>query len=90
MTRNAFVTGGTGFVGLNLVQRLVTEGWDVTALHRPSSDLTCLRRFNPKLAVGEITDAASVHAALPKECDTVFHVAANTNLWRRKNAEQRR
>lgn len=88
MTRNAFVTGGTGFVGLNLVQRLVTEGWDVTVLHRASSDLTYLHRFNPKLAVGEITDAASVHAALPKECDTVFHVAANTNLWRRKNAEQ--
>lgn len=90
MSRNVFVTGSTGFVGLNLVQRLKTDGWDVTALHRPSSDLTYLRRFNPKLAVGEITDAASVHAALPKECDTVFHVAGNTSLWRRKNAQQTR
>ncbi|HEX6550872.1 MAG TPA: NAD-dependent epimerase/dehydratase family protein, partial [Gammaproteobacteria bacterium] len=90
MTRNAFVTGATGFVGLNLVQRLMTEGWDVTALHRPSSDLTYLRRFNPRLMVGEITDADSINSALPKNCDTVFHVAANTSLWRRKNAEQTR
>lgn len=90
MTRNAFVTGATGFVGLNLVQRLVAESWDVTALHRPSSDLTYLRRFNPRLAVGEITDDASVNAALPGNCDTVFHVAGNTSLWRKQNAEQTR
>jgi nucleoside-diphosphate-sugar epimerase len=90
MTRNAFVTGATGFVGLNLVQRLVADGWDVTALHRPSSDLTYLRRFNSRLVVGEITDADSINSALPKSCDTVFHVAGNTNLWRRKNTEQTR
>lgn len=90
MSRSAFVTGGTGFVGLNLVQRLMTEGWDVTALHRASSDLTYLRRFNPKLVVGEITDAASLNAVLPQGCDTVFHVAGNTNMWRKKNAEQTR
>ena len=90
MTRTAFVTGSTGFVGLNLVQRLVAQGWDVTALHRASSDLRFLRRFEPRLAVGEITQAASVRAALPAACDTVFHVAGNTNMWRRGNAEQTR
>jgi len=90
VTRNAFVTGSTGFVGLNLVQRLVTQGWDVTALHRASSDLAYLRRFDPRMAVGDITDAASVNAALPSECDTVFHVAGNTNMWRKKNADQTR
>jgi len=90
MSRTAFVTGGTGFVGLNLVQRLMAGDWDVTALHRASSDLTYLKRFNPRLAVGEITDAASVLAALPQGTDTVFHVAGNTNMWRKKNAQQTR
>ena len=90
MARSAFVTGSTGFVGLNLVQRLVADGWDVTALHRASSDLTYLRRFAPRLAVGEITDAASLLTALPAACDTVFHVAGNTSMWRPKNAEQTR
>lgn len=90
MARTAFVTGGTGFVGLNLVQRLMQESWDVTALHRPSSDLTYLKRFKPRLAAGAITDPASLDAALPQGTDTLFHVAGNTNMWRKKNAEQTR
>ncbi len=90
MARSAFVTGGTGFVGLNLVRQLKAQGWDVTALHRASSDLSLLSRFDPQLAQGEITDAASLHKALPAGIDTLFHVAGNTNMWRPRNAEQTR
>jgi dihydroflavonol-4-reductase len=88
--RTAFVTGGTGFVGLNLVKELMIRGWDVTALHRPSSDLDLLKRFRPKLAVGELSDPASVLAAIPEGTDTAFHVAGNTNMWRGGNAQQTR
>jgi len=88
MSRSAFVTGGTGFVGLNLVQKLKSDGWDVTALHRASSDLSFLKRFEPNLAKGEITDAASMLAALPEGVDTLFHVAGNTNMWHKGNARQ--
>jgi dihydroflavonol-4-reductase len=88
--RTAFVTGGTGFVGLNLVKELMIRGWDVTALHRPSSDLRFLKRFRPKLVVGAITDAASLLHAIPQGTDTVFHVAGNTSMWRKGNAEQTR
>jgi dihydroflavonol-4-reductase len=84
----AFVTGGTGFVGLNLVQALMAAGWDVTALHRPTSDLKFLNRFRPRLAIGSITDQESLNAALPGLTDTVFHVAGNTNMWRKRNGEQ--
>jgi nucleoside-diphosphate-sugar epimerase len=88
--RTAFVTGGTGFVGLNLVKELMIRGWDVTALHRPSSDLKFLKRFRPKLVVGAITDAASLPSAITQGTDTVFHVAGNTSMWRKGNAEQTR
>ena len=88
MSRVAFVTGGTGFVGLNLVQQLMARDWDVIALHRPTSDLTFLNRFHPRLAQGAITDRESLLAAIPRRTDTVFHVAGNTNMWRRRNAEQ--
>src|SRR5580704_7851290 len=88
--RAAFVTGGTGFVGLNMVKELMIRGWDVTALHRPSSDLKLLKRFRPKLAVGELRDPNSLLAAMPQRTDTVFHVAGNTNMWRGGNAEQTR
>ncbi|MDO8420603.1 MAG: NAD-dependent epimerase/dehydratase family protein [Parvibaculum sp.] len=90
MARTAFVTGATGFVGLNLVQQLMAEGWDVTALHRSSSDLTFLSRFGPGLAVGEITDRASLFAAIPQGTDTLFHVAGNTSMWHKGDAEQTR
>ncbi len=66
------------------------RGWDVTALHRPSSDLKLLKRFRPKLAVGELSDANSLLAAIPQGTDTVFHVAGNTNMWRGGNAQQTR
>jgi dihydroflavonol-4-reductase len=88
--RAAFVTGATGFVGLNLVKELMIRGWDVTALHRRSSDLKLLKRFRPKLAVGELSDANSLQAAIPPGTDTVFHVAGNTNMWRGGNAQQTR
>lgn len=90
MARSAFVTGGTGFVGLNLVQKLKSDGWDVTALHRASSDLSFLKRFEPNLVKGEITNAASLLAALPEGVDTLFHVAGNTNMWHKGNAQQTR
>jgi dihydroflavonol-4-reductase len=88
--RAAFVTGGTGFVGLNLVKELMIRGWDVTALHRPSSDLKLLKRFRPKLKVGALSDPGALLAAIPEGTDTIFHVAGNTNMWRGGNAEQTR
>jgi dihydroflavonol-4-reductase len=88
--RTAFVTGGTGFVGLNLVKELMIRGWNVTALHRPSSDLKFLKRFRPTLAVGAITDSDSLMRAIPQGTDTVFHVAGNTSMWRGGDAEQTR
>src|SRR5271166_2231635 len=90
MPRTAFVTDATGFVGLNLVQMLMNQAWDVTALHRPSSDLRYLARFAPRLTVGSITDAESLQRGIPHRTDTVFHVAGNTNMWRKGNAEQTR
>ena len=88
MTRSAFVTGGTGFVGLNLLQKLKSDGWDVTALHRASSGLKFLSRCKTNLVQGEITNAASMLAALPEGIDTLFHVAGNTSMWRKGNAQQ--
>lgn len=90
MTKTAFVTGATGFLGLNLVQQLVEDGWQVTALHRASSNLTYLRRFPVTLAVGTVEDPASLQAAMPANVDAVFHAAGDVSFWRGHNARQRR
>lgn len=91
MGKTAFVTGATGFVGLNLVEALLAEGWEVIALHRPTSDLTGLARF-PAVAraAGDITDARSLKGLIPRQVDAVFHVAGDTSLWARTHAQQMR
>lgn len=88
--RRAFVTGGTGFLGLHIVEQLSNAGWQVTALHRKTSDITRLTRFSPQLTLGSIDDRASLLAAIPENCDAIFHVAANTNYWRGGNEAQTR
>ena len=88
MAKTAFVTGGTGFLGLNLIQQLTEAGWQVTALHRASSDLTYLTRFPVTLAAGEIEDAASLSRAMPNGLDAVFHVAGDVSFWSGHRARQ--
>ncbi|MBW1832969.1 MAG: NAD-dependent epimerase/dehydratase family protein [Deltaproteobacteria bacterium] len=88
MAKTAFVTGGTGFIGINLVELLVREGWRVTALHRPTSDLTYLKRFPIDLAEGSITDRESLERAIPAGTEVVFHVAGDTSFWSKGDAQQ--
>jgi len=69
------VTGGTGFLGGHLVERLVRRGDKVRVLVRPTSDLSLLRSLGVELATGDITDAASVKIAA-SGVDVAFHAAA--------------
>src|SRR5208282_2668921 len=86
--RRAFVTGATGFLGLNIIAELTNQGWDVIALHRSNSDLTYLRHFPVHLVVGAVEDVASLERAMPESVDAVFHLAADVSLWARNNARQ--
>lgn len=79
--KTAFVTGGTGFIGLNLVEHLTQSGWDVVALHRPNSRLTYLQKYPVRLVEGTIEDAQSLERVFPEDVDAVFHVAGDVSLW---------
>jgi dihydroflavonol-4-reductase len=88
--RTAFVTGATGFLGLNVIAELESGGWEIIALRRPSSDLSYLRRFPVRMAEGAVEDLASLERAMPESVDAVFHVAGDVSLWSRNNARQTR
>jgi nucleoside-diphosphate-sugar epimerase len=87
-TQTAFVTGGTGFLGLNLVEQLTQAGWRVVALHRRQSNLNYLKRFDVDLVEGAVEDRSSLERALPQGVDAVFHVAADVSFWSRNNLRQ--
>ena len=84
----AFVTGATGFVGINLVRELLAERWRVVALHRSGSDSTHLA--GAEFVEGDILDAESLRRAMPDGVDVVFHVAGDTTLWSRNRDRQMR
>lgn len=75
MKRKALVTGGAGFIGSHLVDRLLANGEDVVVLDNLSSgnrdNLSPEARFVEDDILNE-----SVVAELVSEADSVFHLAA--------------
>jgi 3beta-hydroxy-Delta5-steroid dehydrogenase / steroid Delta-isomerase len=71
------VTGGSGFVGANLVTELLNRGHDVRSFDRAPSPLPAHPRL--QTVVGDICDADDVTAAV-EGIDTVIHTAAIIDL----------
>jgi len=84
----AFVTGGTGFLGLNIIQQLLDNDWQVTAMHRPNSNIDDLGKLNVTLVEGSLSDIDSLQQIVPKDLDAIFHIAGDTNMWRCNNQRQ--
>ena len=76
----SFVTGGTGFVGSHVVEKLVHGGEKVRALVRAESNLKNLEGFSVELVKGDLRDHRTFSKAL-RGCDTLYHVAAEYVLW---------
>ena len=74
------VTGATGFVGSAVARRLLARGHRVRVLARPESDRRNLEGLDAEIALGDLTDRASLQAAIDG-CTTLFHVAADYRLW---------
>jgi UDP-glucose 4-epimerase len=75
------VTGGAGFIGSNLVDRLVSCGHDVTVIDNESSDAHDQFYWNPaaKNHKYDINDYTMVRR-LYEGVDTVFHLAAEARI----------
>lgn len=76
----ALVTGGTGFVGANVVRELLHDGREVRVLARAGGDRRALAGLPVQIVEGDLLDPASLRAAV-RGVSSVFHVAADYRLW---------
>jgi dihydroflavonol-4-reductase len=79
VTDRVLVTGGTGFVGGLLLERLVAEGRQVRALVRRPADRELLPDPRVELALGDVRDEESL-ARAADGCAVVYHVAGLNQL----------
>lgn len=76
----AFVTGGSGFIGGALIERLRREGWEVRALARSVGAAAKVRERGAEPVAGELADMGALEAE-SMGCDVCFHAAAKVEDW---------
>ena len=88
--KGALVTGGAGFIGSHLVDRLLSEGWNVTVIdnfdpfydprikrHNIADHLQCA---NYRLVETDIRDLESMRKVLSGDHDVIVHLAAKAGV----------
>ncbi len=82
------VTGATGFIGRRIIDRLVSAGYAPRALVLPGEAVPRAWAQGVEIARGDVTDQASVEAAL-QGSRTVVHLAAIVGDWGAEELHQR-
>jgi UDP-glucose 4-epimerase len=82
--KRACITGGAGFIGSSLADRLGAEGIEVTIVDdfrtgRHEFLVEALQRPGVRLVEGDVLDTRSLRDAM-EGCDWVFHLQANADV----------
>jgi len=75
------VTGGSGFLGHSLVERIINQGGKVRVIARGEGKLITLKEKFPSIEIytGDISDRFEVKQAM-KDVNGVFHLAASKHV----------
>ena len=85
--KKVLITGGAGFLGSSLAERLVKLGAEVNVLIKSGTDVSRLKNINEKIKIvdGDLTKKESLIEVI-KEKDFLFHLAWQTDL-KKSNTE---
>ena len=86
--RSALITGAGGFLGGHVRAALRRQGVALRALAHSDCSRAALAAAGIEVFQGDINDAALLARALTPAPDVVFHIAADTSVWRRERARQ--
>ncbi len=78
--KNVFVTGGSGFLGRNLIAELVRRNVAVRALSRSEEASAKVQSLGAEPVPGDLGSYKAIVESV-KGCDTVFHLAAKVDDW---------
>ncbi|UCE14489.1 MAG: NAD(P)-dependent oxidoreductase, partial [Candidatus Heimdallarchaeota archaeon] len=69
------VTGGTGFIGSHLIEKLVNENHETVCMVRRTSDTTLVDKLGVETWVADLGDFNSLKL-IPRDLDLVYHLAS--------------
>jgi nucleoside-diphosphate-sugar epimerase len=84
----AFVTGGSGFVGKQLIADLVARGDRVRALARSDTAAASVSAAGAQAVRGDLDNEAALLAGM-QDCAVVFHAAAKVEFWGKREDFER-
>ena len=85
---SALITGAGGFVGSHVLAALQRQGVAVRALAHSNASRQTLEAAGVETVQGDITDISLLRKALTPTPDVVFHIAADTSMWRKDRKRQ--
>eukprot|EP01084_Bolivina_argentea_P037269 68922_1 len=79
-SKMAFVTGGSGYVGRNLIRYLKKKNWGIRALARSEKSANVVSDLGAEPINGDLSSVEAMTNAM-KSCDVCFHCAAPVEFW---------
>ena len=78
----AFVTGGSGYLGRNLIKYLVSKGWKVIAIARSNKSMKTVENAGAVGILGDLDSIKEMTDAMIKyNCKYCFHCAGSIKFW---------